>query len=174
MIYCPKCATQHSDEQKYCRSCGFDLQVVSQILASESEAVETDKLDSTESEPSQSKKAKLQLRGMITVISALLVGCLIPISLGLFSNWTGLTQLILVLSGLAGLLLFSGSIILIFADSLAEKQINKKSSPLTALRGSVKTNQLPPVDQSEPVAAFNEHTTDLLNTPVDRGSKKSI
>ena len=31
-MYCPKCATQNSDETKYCRSCGSNLSLVPQAL----------------------------------------------------------------------------------------------------------------------------------------------
>ncbi|HZS08175.1 MAG TPA: zinc ribbon domain-containing protein [Blastocatellia bacterium] len=171
MMYCPKCATSVSDEQKFCKACGFDLQVVSQLLSVESGADESDEIEPADSRGSRGQKARLRILGTITLMSALMIGCLIPISLGLLSNWTGINQLILILSGVAGLILFAGVILLVYADTLPDAQPDRESFRLPPLRRSVTTNQLSPAGQSESAADFNERTTDLLNTPAGKGSR---
>jgi hypothetical protein len=99
------------------------------------------------------------------LFSALMVGCLIPISMGLFPKGPGLNQLILVLAGVAGFSLFSGILLLIYSDYLPKTQVAKEPFrvPLwTPLPRSVPTNQLPPADPANAVPSVTERTTGLL------------
>jgi zinc ribbon protein len=173
MMYCPNCATQSSDDQKFCRSCGFDLQVISLALATESEPDDSDELELADSEDPQSPKKRMALLGIVALMSSLMIGCLIPICLGLFPNWSGLIPLILVLSGLAGLPLFGGIILLVYSDYLPETQPPKVPSRSVSLRRGVTTNQLHPAGQSEPVPDATERATDLQDTSIGGGARKS-
>lgn len=172
-MYCPKCARPLADDQKFCRSCGLDLQIVSQILDTESDEGESGELESTGNSHSRSQKSRLRLLGTIILMLALIIGCLIPISIGLLSNWAYLNQLILILAGLAGLPLFGGVILLIYADSLPETLATKSSPRAKNLPKGVTTNQLLSPGDSEPIVDFNERSTDLLKTPVGKGSGKA-
>lgn len=159
-MYCPNCATTLSDDQKFCRTCGLDLQVISQILDSDSQALQVESSVAEVSKTARKRKAKWHRTGLFTVLLSLLVGCLIPISLGLLPNYEGLNQLILVLAGICGLLLFLGSILIIYSETLSET--HDEASQWMRPRQKARTKKLPPTDRSESIPSVTESTTDLL------------
>jgi hypothetical protein len=172
-MYCPNCAIPLSEEQKFCRSCGIDVQIISQFLPGESQAVWSPEPEALTDEGPKSRKATMQRRGIITILSSLLIGCLIPIAIGLLSGYSWLNQLILVLSGLAGLVLFTGCIVLIFADGLSKSEGDGEFSSPGGLRSSQQTKKLPPGGHPDPVPHITEQTTDLLEAARVKGSRES-
>lgn len=54
--------------------------------------------------------------GLLLVLCSLLVGCLIPISLGLFNGVSWLGALVTLLAGVAGLLLLLGAMLILAAE----------------------------------------------------------
>ncbi|HKX31062.1 MAG TPA: zinc ribbon domain-containing protein [Blastocatellia bacterium] len=169
-MYCPKCAAPLSDGQKFCRSCGFDLQIISSLLNYESGTDRLDALEFMDLERSQIRKSKLRVHGTIVLMSALMVGCLIPICIGLLSNWTGLNKLVLILAGIAGILLFGGIMILIYADTLPGASANTESAQRTPPWEAPPTNQLPPGAPPES-AEFRERPTASLKRPLGKGPR---
>jgi hypothetical protein len=174
MIYCPKCATPQSEEQKFCRACGFDLQIVSRVLAREATEVVPEQQESAESGPPKTRRANMEMRGLVALFSALMVGCLIPIALGLFPNWSGLNNFMILMGGIAGFILFGGILMLVYSDYLPKTEATPPKQPirLPSFPQSVPTNQLPPADESETVPSITERTTGLLPTPASNTSQK--
>ncbi|HYE74421.1 MAG TPA: zinc ribbon domain-containing protein [Blastocatellia bacterium] len=168
-MYCPKCAAQCSSEQKFCRTCGFELHAVSQILNQDSQENESDQslLDSLVKADERANRWKpfIERFGIISIMLALMVGCIIPISMGLNAGVPNI-PLILVVAGIAGLLLFGGIILVVFADSESKSSGKaRKSSP--KLQRGEETNKLLTEAQNDSFTNFSvtDRTTDLLPTP---------
>jgi hypothetical protein len=174
MIYCPKCATPLSEEQKFCRACGFDMQIVSRVLGREPASNAPDQPESADSNPLESRRTKTEMRGLLTLFSALMMGCLIPISMGLFPNWPGLNNLIILLGGVAGFLLFGGILQLVYSDYLPKVDTPKTPVRMTPIPPSVPTNQLPPANPSEVIPSVAEQTTGLLPIPAGDTSRPNF
>lgn len=113
-MYCPQCATHLAATATRCHECHLDVQQIGRILRHE------DRPDPATGLAGQVQRWKQQRSslGTLLVMCSLLVGCLIPIAVGLFSNSDALSAIIPVLAGLAGLLLILGSMLLLAADGV--------------------------------------------------------
>jgi hypothetical protein len=173
MMYCPNCAASFSGDQKFCRSCGFDLQIISQALSGESEPMESDESKAVSGKRIKTRKKKIESLGLITLMSGFMAGCLIPISIGLLSDWQWLGQLILVLAGMAGLLVIGGITLMAYPSIAPGAETTKEPSRPARLRKGLRTNQLQPVSQAELALSVTEATTGLLNTPAGEDSRRA-
>ncbi|MDQ3010400.1 MAG: hypothetical protein M3X11_06820 [Acidobacteriota bacterium] len=148
------------------------MQIVSRALAHEPVEIVPDQLESADSTPLKSRRTKMEMRGIMAVLSALMVGCLIPITMGIFPIWSGLNQFMILVGGVAGFFLFSGCLLLVYSDYLPKTETPKQPVRLTPFPKSVPTNQLPAADPASAVQSVTERTTDLLGTPVSKASRE--
>lgn len=116
-MYCPQCATHLAATAARCHECNLDVLRIGQILRHEDRA---DLRDPAIRLAGQMQRWKEQRRslGTLLVMCSLLVGCLIPIGIGLFSEFDALSAIVTGLAGLAGLLLVIGSMLLLAADGV--------------------------------------------------------
>lgn len=145
------------------------MQIVARALAREMPEAEPE----SAAAPTRSRRAKMELRGLVTMFSALMVGCVIPISMGLLPDGPGLERWIILLGGIAGFLLFGGILMLIYSDSLPKTDAPKAHARPTPAIPSIPTNELPPANSSDAISSVAERTTDLLPVAAKQTSRKN-
>lgn len=171
-MHCPRCGSEAPVTQKFCRSCGFSLEKVPQLVAeqlSESEPI----LDSEAAEKLQQRQKKIERWLSVTGIGFT--------SLMALSVITALTYLLLVgsLPLVPGIVLLTLILVGSVAGLLAIYSENLKKS-LSGSR-SPGSKQLPEGEKSKltldaydgPLISVTERTTNLLekNDVVERGNK---
>lgn len=167
-MFCPRCATQNSDDTKFCRGCGTNLASVS-LLLSDPQQLSTAALEKVASISSEKRREGVSrlIHGTGWIGASTVVG----VALGLFSNtndwifvWLGLASWMACL----GIVFWSQGINKLIdarylsrevksaaADSAFVNQV-RKGEP-AALSEVPKTNEL-----ARP-GSVTESTTELLN-----------
>lgn len=157
-MYCPNCATQVSAEQKFCRSCGLDLQAVSQAVATHLATSQPDKALVTEMDKQQ--WARMWKRWWSIGFAIMFIG-IVTLGAGrkLFHNEVvTMIGVMILLGGFWPLMqpIFS-------AFQLKERVLPKPPQPAVLPQAPVTTNPLSLPDRHpEPVLGVTERTTDLL------------
>lgn len=114
-MYCPQCATPLDRSIAHCPACQLDVRPIARMLAQAPER--SPRLNGRQSGGMpQLWQQQRHALGLLLVLCSLLVGCLIPLSIGLLNGFTGLSSVVTVLAGLAGVLLVLGIMLLLAAE----------------------------------------------------------
>jgi hypothetical protein len=161
-MYCPNCGKTNSAGQKFCRSCGLQLEKVAQALA--------EQLAGSELEAGLDRRRR-RLEKVIKVVggatAAVVVG---SVMWGIIYEMV-LSGEILVgavfLAFIVGLVAFA--LLMLYRESLLTAS-GKRRTALTALAQPGDTKRLPSGSQFEPAPSVTEHTTELLTVEKKGGA----
>ena len=167
-MYCPKCGRPASDDQKFCRSCGWNLYIHAQMLAGQSPMVEPDKtlVESAERERLQKRQRRVLVWGVVTLVGgttqALVAGhvnYLMGEASGVIDS--AMVTLLSWVTGIGMLILLIGLCLMGYWGFLKASNMILLPKP-TALPQAALTTKLPPERQPEPMPSVTEHTTERL------------
>lgn len=159
-MFCPSCGEKNSTDQRFCRSCGLNLEPAAQSLIEQMGSGYIG--NPTDREQMLESFGKFAFGGFLVVLSLGAIGILYVIL-----DW-------MVLSGrqpLMGLVLMSFIVFAILSlayvilrENLNEKRTSVKRAAPEELQSPAVTGRLLHENQFEPVPAVTENTTDLLPT----------
>ena len=172
-MHCPGCGTEATVTQRFCRSCGFCLEKVPQLVAeqlSESEEI----LTSATAEKLQKRQLKIErwlsitgLGFIVLMALSVLIGLTYLLFTGSIPIVPGIVLLILVLGGsVAGLLAM-------YSENL--KKTLSGSSSIRSGQLPVLEKSKPPLEAYEgPLISVTERTTNLLEKDdvVETGNER--
>lgn len=165
-MFCPNCGANNTTEQKFCRSCGLNLEVSAASLLEQIPSAETAKL--VKRERHLEKFGNFAFGGFGVVV-ATSVAALVYL---IFTK--------MVLSGenvFAGILLMAFMIFsaltlawVMFNEDLKERKQKRNPTLKNELAKAPDTDKLLEEKPFEPAASVTENTTDLL--PVENKTRK--
>ena len=152
-MYCPNCGKTNSAEQKFCRSCGLQLEQIVQSLANQLSAPDADsKLVARQN--NLDRLIKIVAVSTISLfVGAVLWGILYSIIIGQGEVLAGSIFLAIII----GVVLFG--VLMLYRESLTTKPSKQKSSPDALVSDAAKRLSEP---RYEPVPSVVERTTELL------------
>ncbi len=148
---CPNCETQTSRTQKFCRSCGANLQAITKPLAEPAIAHTPEKT----SVGSGNWKRMLPVWGFIIMFLGLM--------LSVTSSMLKLDKVVVMSGALTTLL---GMFLISFPAVFALARLPKRASPPKQFSPSQTDNALPPKNETHYVPSITERTTNLLPHPI--------
>jgi hypothetical protein len=149
-MHCPNCGEQAATEQKFCRSCGFDLKPVSQLFVGQSaEGADVNKWQKT---------VNRAISGCIGALGLFVLWVIVKITYEEFQNDPPGA---LVMVAFFGFLLIIGGLLLL-KSLLKQKEAPNKLAEASATQLGQTTDKLLVEPSLEPAASVTEHTTRSL------------
>jgi zinc-ribbon domain len=173
MIYCPGCGAHAAADQKFCRSCGMDLQLISQSVAEHFGEI---------AQASESRRLRLDHWGKLISLTGLSMLTLLFISVmicvaisnifGLNFEDFGFNSIGPVVAPIAFLLTVVGGGMILYPQIIKQLSISKLQQPL--LPRAETTRKLSSGTQVGSMESITEHTTELLGRSEARGDSASV
>lgn len=165
-MFCPSCGAKNSSEQRFCRSCGMNLELAARSLVEQFPAGERPDLERREQVLERFGNVVFGGFGIILLVA---VGGIIYTIFTRFvldgsQPWVGIFMIAFVIFA-AMALVYVG-----FAEDLKEKRKRAASTPARDLGEARETGRLIGEKEFIPVPIVTEHTTDLLPQDRDRTS----
>ena len=158
---CPKCGLQTLPDQKFCRSCGAGLQMITQPLA---ELATISDLKSTPAISFRDQRANRVLWGFIMMFIGVVIGIM-----GKKLLHKELVTVVGALVSVAGMFLVAYP----FLSSWSPKKYDSSpSSQPEVLTQSQPTKSLPQATNNEYLPSITERTTDLLKSSATTTPKE--
>jgi hypothetical protein len=160
-MYCPNCSSEASTEQKFCRSCGMELQAVADLIRDQSPMV---KPESPQQPTLESRQRAMLIWGLVTTLGAAAVGASLKIlgregihPAGEFTPYVSVIAVVAAIFGM-GLMCYP----------FLQQTWSKPSSRKPALPKPEPTMRLRPALLSEEQPSITEQTTEFLEASEAR------
>lgn len=162
---CPTCGLLPLADQKFCRSCGTSLQLITQPLAGPATLSDLERRSAIASKGEVQRGNRLVLWGFIMMLIGAAIGVL-----GKLALHEDIVTVVGVLISLAGMFLV---VYPYLSPSPRQKNDSSPSSPPEVLTPSQTKEYLPQGSNIEYVPSITERTTDLLkNSAIRPGHKE--
>ena len=156
-MHCPSCGAETTLEQRFCRSCGMDLETVSKLVAAHS-SPETLKLEKSLTDKANRQRMYQSLKwGMICFILGM--AALATTKTLALDKIFNLGPLFLLFMGM-GLMLYS--VLLPMRDRVSNSKRLPGLGSTSELPETETTKELPAARVPVPVASITERTTQLI------------
>jgi hypothetical protein len=159
-MFCPNCGKQATTDQNFCRSCGFSLPEVAQLVARQLPAVEPSQalIDSAES---LQRHRRVQRWGDIGFRGAL-IGFIVLVISAIYTGFDGGIRFVMAFLLLACLVSLPFFKVLSWEAQANQSAILRQRPKPAARPQAAPTAKLPPERRPEPMPSVTEHTTELL------------
>jgi hypothetical protein len=159
-MHCPRCGTNATNGQQFCRSCGLNLEKVAELLGSELAIEPSSSID--ERARLRERQRKFEQWGGIAGLVTF--GLILLLMIFVVFSQMILKQRALVIPGLLLILLAIGAAVMglfqTYSKSLMQKLANPPRPRAAELPGSDETRKLDAY--REPVPTITDRTTELL------------